>query len=186
MYYSGGIFFERWADMQLLTQEEKNGIEQKARRFLVDNHAAKMPIEPEALAQSVGLSVRYASIPGNTIGKLNKDDRVIVVDEWLKSDSAYARCVIAHELGHWCLEENTLGEAAMASGSESEIKELAASLFARAMLMPRPYLEKAVEIYNEKKRQEFGSLTDYVTALFRVTNRKAKLRLEECGFGQFA
>ena len=173
-----------------LTQAQKNSIEHKARMFLIDNDAARMPIEPEALAQRVGLSVRYAAIPGNTIGKLDRDKKVIIVDEWLKEDPSYARCVVSHELGHWYLEENDTGEplaeAAMDSDTKSEIKELAASLFARAMLMPRPYLEKAIEIYNEKKRQEFGSLTDYITALFRVTNRKAKLRLEECGFGQFA
>ena len=170
-----------------LTQAQKNSIEHKARMFLVENDAARMPIEPEALAQRVGLSVRYAAIPGNTIGKLDRDKKIIVVDAWLEDDPSYARCVISHELGHWNLEENdaeeTLAEAAMASDTKSEDKELAASLFARAMLMPRPYLEKAVEIYrSEKQWEQYDSLIDYISSLFRVTKRKAKLRLEECGF----
>jgi len=183
MHYSNGKFFESWRDMalELLTAEEKENIEQKAREFLIKNNAAKMPIDPETLALREGLSVKYASIPGNTIGKLNRGDKVIIVDDWLKSEPSYARCVIAHELGHWYLEPSD--NADMASNTQSEKKELEASLFARALLMPKPYVEKAVEIYNAKRRQEFDSLTDYITSLFKVTDRKARLRLGELGFG---
>jgi len=183
MYYAGGYFFKEWSDMLAQIEIDKGKIEQAARGFLVENHVDKMPINPEALACNAGLRVRYAAIPGNRVGRLNRADKLIVVDDWLKDDWPYARCVIAHELGHWCLEENDTDD--MDPETRLETKEVEASLFARALLMPKPFVEKAVELYNERVRNNnssFDSIVEYFTYVFEVTERKARLRLKELGY----
>ena len=181
MVYADGQFYRRWSDMLVQRAIDRNFIEKTARRSLVEKGVAKIPVNPEELAYRMGLQVKYADIPGNCTGLMNRDEKLIIVDEWLKEeDPPQARFVIAHELGHWCLEQDT--ETAMNSETDTDDREIAASLFARALLMPRPYVEKAIKIYNEKRKEIFHSSIEYVASLFEVPVRHARRRLEECDF----
>jgi len=179
MYYSGEHFFIGWSDIPV-TQETRDRIEQQARAFLLKHKETKLPISPEALAQREGLSVVYAYVLGNRIGELNQETKQIIVDERLINDPPFARCVIAHELGHYVLNNGGFKETC---AKETEITtreaELEANYFAHALLMPRPFVEKAVEIYRSKTVTAFDSLVDYLCSLFNVTERKARHRLEE-------
>jgi len=189
MYFMGGYFFERWSDMPL-AQAEKDYIEQKARELLLKHGETKIPISPETLARREGLDVVYSYIPGNRIGELDGQAKRIIVDERLKNDPPYARCVIAHELGHYVLGNvvpcaNNPGFPQNPKAALEQM-ELEATLFAHALLMPKPYVQKAAEIYNNNKSSAFDSLLDFICDLFKVTKRKAMNRLEECSIDPYS
>jgi len=106
-----------------------------------------------------------------------------VVDRVLNEQRS--RFVIAHDLGHVCLGHELSGQEDHWDRSNLlDRKEIEAELFARALLMPRRYLQRAVELYQAKDKGHtvFSSLKEYISYVFSVAQDKATIRLEECGF----
>ena len=180
MYYIGGYLWKGWHNV-LLSEEKKKEIEKKAIEFLVKHNETQLPISPERLAKLEGLNVEYADMDNNCIGEWNKDEKKIIVDTQLKGNEPYARCVIAHELGHFVFGDNVGEKTTNGELSEMEAK---CNYFAQVLLMPKPYVEEAVKIHNEKKNKPFDSIVEYIRLLFNVTERKARNRLGECGIVQ--
>ncbi|MCL2300684.1 MAG: ImmA/IrrE family metallo-endopeptidase [Firmicutes bacterium] len=161
-----------------LTPQRKKEIENKAQELLVKHGQTKLPIDPKAVVEGEGLSVFYEDIVGNCTGLLDRENKRIIVDSDLAGNLPHANCVIAHELGHYFLNLGT----AKGEGAEND-DEYEANYFAHTLLMPAPYVEKLVEIYNEKEETAFDSLVQYLCYMFQVTERKARHRLGELRFG---
>lgn len=167
-----------------LTRDEKKLAENMALDLLIKHDETNLPVDPTRLAGEEGYSVIYTDMIGNITGLLVPEDKTIMVDRTL--DEQRSRFVIAHELGHVCLGHKghrSRGDCVDSDmdGDDSFKKELAAEQFARTLLMPKPYLEKAISLF-QSNNKAFSSRVEYISYVFNVTEQKARMRLEECGF----
>ncbi len=110
-------------------------------------------------------------------------NKLIVINEHLKIDEDYAkkrRFIAAHEYGHYILHRQGQHQYAKRdTGHIHNHEELEAEYFARSFLMPAPYVKF---IYNAKKeKNSFYEIVNLVAAIFNVTTKKARVRLQELG-----
>ena len=163
-----------------LEPKTKVDVEKKALETLDKYEVNSLPVEPASLARRAGYRVDYEDLrEDNFRGKLSADKKTIIIDSTIEEKSA-TRFIVAHEFGHAVYEH----EGANYDESCSDTREAIADLFARALLMPRHYLERAVEIYSSKcGKSAFFSCEEYLSDMFGVTERRVKERLGECSIG---
>jgi Zn-dependent peptidase ImmA (M78 family) len=158
-----------------LDLNEKRLAENTALEVLESCGAKTLPVDPAGLARSRGFSVDYEDLSEDNFRGTFKGGE-IVIDSTIECQNT-KRFIVAHELGHAVLG---LGAGEYDESDESK-KEAMANLFARALLMPKHYLVKAIEIYNGKAGESaFSSCVEYLSDMFGVTERRVKERLVEC------
>jgi len=159
-------------------------VEKEALNVLEEFQIDSLPVEPTGLAKCKGYRVEYRDLSEeNFRGVLS--DRKIAIDSTIES-SSMKRFIVAHELGHGVLGHGTSGY--YNESSEYDVpcseREAMANLFARALLMPKHYLQKAVEIFKSKDgNSSYSSCEEYLSDIFGVTERRVRDRLEECELG---
>jgi len=164
-----------------LTLDRRTEVEAKALEVLGEFQINSLPIDPARLARGKNYHVEYRDLSEeNFRGVLS--GKKIAIDSTIESPSM-KRFIVAHELGHGELGHGNSempNELCDCEGSCND-KEAAASLFARSLLMPVHYLEKAIEIYQGKDTTAFSSCIEYLSHMFGVTERRVNERLVECG-----
>ena len=158
-----------------LCPKEKENIENVALDFLKTHFVDSLPIDPLELAKKEGLKIVYKDLDEENFDGMLQEingDRILTINNKI-ANSARARFIAAHEIGHAKLKHQTINYYS----NQRSKNEIEANLFARALLMPRPYFEKAQASYNENS--VFDSLAEYISMIFGVTEKRAKERLED-------
>lgn len=154
----------------------KEAAPRRARSILLNHWDKEYPVNPVDIAESLGISVKFADLKAGVSGAIiakNRDNIEILV----QASDSYERQMftIAHELGHFAErlahkdDEYSFVER---RGKKYDIHELYANEFAGALLMPE---NKFRSIY-----EETGSAAR-TADFFEVSEVAVKKRLERLG-----
>lgn len=152
---------------------------------IINKYRNKIPVDLEAIANSIGLHIQYSFLDSDTSGILEKnkkhDGYTIIVNA--NDHSNRKRFTIAHELGHYMLHRNLIGSGLddnrayrstdtgkyhnTSIGPEEETE---ANQFAANLLMPR---HKVKELYTSGVTNS-GELADK----FGVSEQAMSIRLK--------
>jgi len=173
-----------------MTERQKQEIEYVAERFLRDQDAFRLPVDVDALTKKLGIKVIRMSFNEEPVtGMIVVDDdkpiphigahRLISVNEAL--DKEQTRFIIAHELGHFKLHKMPVQTLITYRDTDEPADtqvEAEAEFFARALLMPKAFMELAVRKFqgNFKKHH---SIQSFIGQIFEVSLPKAYKRLLE-------
>ena len=125
------------------------------------------PVNVMGLAEKLGLSVWSQSLENHIQGKICRDEKyggtsgysIIVSD---KEDSPKQRFTIAHEIAHYLLHRDKIGDGltddALYNSGLSTLEEVQANRMAGEILMPFILIEKAI-------KEGFKSLEDISSCL---------------------
>lgn len=122
----------------------------KAARDVLAAYAeqSRIPVNPVAIARSMGLRVFEAPLPGDAWGMILGDlagTAHIYFDENLPPVRARYAC--AHELGHYIANDGVL-EPCMGyqcgNDEHQDMAELYADTFAKELLLPRPEIDMCI------------------------------------------
>lgn len=151
----------------------------EATRLLTVAWPFSIPIDPVAIARTVGIRVLTAPLDAETMGVLIKQpgqDPTIMINE---GDSEHRRrFTCAHELGHWVRRSDEADEYTTidlrnplsATGLSDE--EVFANEFAACLLMPEPTV----------RRLQKEGLSDIEMSLqFKVSREAMQFRLRNLG-----
>lgn len=114
---------------------------QKAKQLLEDLNISNLPIDVEDISRKCGLELEYVNKGKGFFGQLIKERRIIQVQEGLHPHRQ--RFTIAHEIGHFILDHNTV----VCSVDDRSLKdprklnEKQANIFASELLMPERWLK---------------------------------------------
>ena len=148
-------------------------------KAIIERHQNEPPIDVMKIASEFGLKVFAASLDEGISGMIVRDKSfetpsgfVIIVDR--NEASVRQRFTAAHELGHFLLHRDLIGERIednymLRSNQLSNWQEAQANRFAADLLMPRHLLNKYVEETAMKPAQ--------LAKLFQVSELAMSIRL---------
>ena len=156
-----------------------------ARRLLKAEGVAEPPVPVEAIARSLGASVRYAPFKGELAGMLIRDDdgRGIVIGVNSLHHPNRQRFTIAHECGHLQLHKGRstfvdrsfrINRRDEVSSQATDAEEIEANRFAAELLMPYNMIKKDLMTYRPdiEDEAELRTLADrYGVSLQALTLR---------------
>lgn len=150
-----------------------------ARMMLAGHWDQRLPVDPAALANRVGLHVTPLAATAPYSGWFDEARQTI---EYKHSEARVRqRFTIAHELGHFALGHGTRPRdtPAVFSSRVSDPLEREANQFAAELLMPEGAVKQIVQ------SGQFSSL-DEVAAVFDVSKVAMSYRLANLGVGFFS
>lgn len=174
----------------MLTNEEKNMIDEKLKDFVAGNlNFPNKPIDIIKFATNEkNFIVQSLYMSKDTSGMMlyNNDDYVagtnshglIVIKRGLSEKES--RFIVAHELGHYCLNAD---QTQIAHREKEEVvnkSEEMAEYFARCILMPIQGLKNLIEnLKNFDKDMSDEKIIEIISIIFNVTEKKARIRFSE-------
>lgn len=158
----------------------------KAQEVLKEFGITNAPIDVEAIAARMGVTVSYESYKEELSGVLvkEKDRNVIGVNSF--HSKTRQRFTIAHEIGHLLLKhkgeifvDQTVMKREGRSSQAVDLQEIDANSFAAELLMPEYLVNEAVQ----KKRAESSSsqLINDLATEFQVSPQAMEYRLTNLG-----
>lgn len=118
-------------------------------------------------------------IPGTDVHKL------VMINEALKRQDDFIRrkrFIIAHEYAHYKLhKKNDVQYAHRDTSKKDTPEEREADFFARCLLMPQKAIQELATLEMYKAMTDLQKI-DFISNAFKVTAKKAKLRLFELGY----
>ena len=137
-------------------------IEQLANKIIQAEKISKPPINAERIAEfHFGLDIEWTNFENNdAAAQLSVSDKKIYMNE-SRADKFRANCglknfTIAHEIGHWVLHRNLVGQ-------HSPKIEREAEKFATYLLMPEQFVRDEFAKFNS------DALSDYLSADRKVS-----------------
>ena len=155
----------------------------------------KLPIDVEALAKALSISVKYEPFDEDLSGVLVKEGERIAIGINSSHAITRQRFTMAHELGHYVLKhdgnlfvDKTLRNQAFIvrrDGKSSlgvDLFEIQANQFAAELLMPRALLDVQVtKRLGRKPRLSSGDLIVELARVFLVSPQAMEYRLANLG-----
>jgi Zn-dependent peptidase ImmA (M78 family) len=155
----------------------------------------KLPIDVEALARTLGISVKYEPLKGDLSGVLVKEHERTAIGVNSSHAITRQRFTIAHELGHFVLkhEGNLFVDKALKnqafvvrrdgkSASGIDLFEIQANQFAAELLMPAGLLKLQLEKRIGKKSvPSDDDLISDLARVFLVSPKAMEYRLVNLG-----
>ncbi len=142
---------------------------------VIREHQRNYPVDVEALAESFGIPVIKKDWPNDMSGAIGRDDKGYFIIVNKKHPEVRQRFTIAHEIAHYILHGNQIGEGIKDDwayrSKMSETDERAANTLAAEILVPVDMLGKAtVEVIGspgiqQGQRLSAGNLSDVAKAL---------------------
>jgi Zn-dependent peptidase ImmA (M78 family) len=179
--------------MMFLTQERLDALEDKAITELVDSPDVVLPFDITKFVISKGFKVESRSFGDENITGMvmvnehenirdSGTNKLIVLNDNLSYQRA--RFITAHEYAHYALhkrEDQPLFACRDDRTRNKSVEELEAEALARCLLMPKPFVESAVRLLEQKSNGSLrrSELPPMIAFLFDVTVDKSTIRLEE-------
>jgi Zn-dependent peptidase ImmA (M78 family) len=165
-------------------------VEQQAAKLLDENNVRRAPVPVSALAEALGLDVRYAPTTDDVSGALIREGHSAVIAVNSAQHENRQRFTIAHEIGHFVLHKRTqrhfdedfrIDFRNSVSSEATQRTEIEANAFAAALLMPEGFLRRDLL----RMGAEEGDADDAIQAMavrYKVSRRAMELRLLNLGF----
>lgn len=152
--------------------------DQAAQQVLLENWDGTFPVDPRAVAEKAGISIRPVSSRDYS-GRAYIENGVQVIEFNTSDSSLRQRFTIAHELGHHALHHTEAGHRFRDDPSKFSLnvvspKETAANKFAAELLMPELAVKHFVINKNITSLEELAKL-------FSVSTVAMKFRLKNLG-----
>ena len=144
----------------------------------------RYPVDPFAIARSMGVTVRRGDLPGDVSGVVRLGD-CGEIEMYVDTDESprRQRFTAAHELGHLVdrIEQGTIDQPfidrrGVLARQGVDPQEMFANAFAAVLLMPTPMLRALV------RRHGFSSYD--VARFFDVSPAAAELRMKNAGLAE--
>lgn len=163
----------------------------RARSVLAELQISRTPIPVEYIAERKGIVVRAIPLESDLSGMIFIKNSVPVI---VVNDSHHAnrrRFTIAHEIGHFELHMQDIGEEVhvdktffpLARDSISSMgfdrKEIEANRFAAELLVPRDLLVSQLRGRNVDVEEEDDDLIEELARLFQVSKQMMSIRIGE-------
>lgn len=165
--------------------------ERKAWTILQEAGISGPPVAVEDLARRLGVCIRYAPLKTNVSGMLYRACDHVVVGINSADPPTRQRFSIAHEIGHLVLHE---GEPVFVDrqirtyhrdgrSALGELpREVEANALAAALLMPRPFIVRALsEMAESGEGTDRGGLVAGLARQFHVSHQAMEYRLTNLG-----
>jgi Zn-dependent peptidase ImmA (M78 family) len=162
-------------------------IRQKVAQLLRDSRIVRPPVPVEAIAEKLGLKVRYAPLEGDLSGALVREDGQAYIGVNSLHHLNRRRFTIAHELGHYVLHKGIklhvdtdfrVNWRDNESSKAINPDEIEANRFAAELLMPTDFLVKDIDALKDVNQSTIDSLAKR----YRVSSQAMKIRLGNFGF----
>ena len=155
----------------------------------------KLPIDVEALAKAMGITIRYEPFDEELSGVLVKEGDRVAIGVNSAHSITRQRFTIAHEIGHFALNHdgNLFVDQALRSqayivhrdGKSSlgtDYHEVQANQFAAELLMPQDLLNLQIEKRLDKRaRSSSADLISELARVFVVSTQAMEYRLANLG-----
>jgi Zn-dependent peptidase ImmA (M78 family) len=160
----------------------------RGKRSIVSKHVQQAPVDVERLAHDLGLPVEKKPFTGNIAGQIKRDiDAEGGYKIFVNSDehSHRRRFTIAHEIAHFLLHPNFIGDEVtdenygdgMYRSKLSNALEIEANKLASDLIMP----VKLVRAFRQQNPQsDWREVADH----FDVSPEAAKIRLQQIKWGK--
>ncbi|MFD6073738.1 ImmA/IrrE family metallo-endopeptidase, partial [Amycolatopsis lurida] len=126
----------------------------EAERFLAQHGTVSPPVPVEDIATWLGAEVVRAPSEGTESAFLVRDGRRVIIGVNSRQSRRRQRFSIAHELGHWQMHEGRpliidhsirINRRNELSSAATDTEEIEANSFAAALLMPKKWVQDAVD-----------------------------------------
>lgn len=155
----------------------------RAKQLLTDYEITRPPVPVAALADALGIRVRYSPFDGELAGMLARGDDETIIGVNSLHHPNRQRFTIAHELGHFCLLHKgevhidrtfRINRRDAASSQAVNPDEIEANRFAAELLMPYDMivddlLERDIDVENEEQIKELAEI--YKVSAQAMTHR---------------
>ncbi|MGW4521345.1 ImmA/IrrE family metallo-endopeptidase [Amycolatopsis sp. NPDC004378] len=144
----------------------------------------------EEIASRAGIQVVRAPSNGSESAFLVRDGRRIIIGVNSRQSRRRQRFSIAHELGHWQMHEGRplivdhtirINKRDEVSSAATDTEEIEANSFAAALLMPRTWMQAAVDRELQLGVNDRDALTLSLAKEFDVSTEAMRFRLMNLG-----
>jgi len=163
--------------------------EQRATRVLEDHSIDKPPVPVALLAELVGANVVYQPFEGEVSGMLYREQGHSVLGVNSAHGQTRQRFTIAHEIGHLVLHEgkpvfvDSFGGRINLRDGTSDSQEVEANAFAAELLMPKAFVQEAVnDVIIRGGGASPSQLVGELAKRFRVSKESMNYRLQNLGY----
>lgn len=150
-------------------------------RGVIEQHQGEVPIKLARIAEALGLRLRAATLPAGISGEIRPDNEStagFTVRVNRHDSSARQRFTIAHEISHFLLHRDQIGDGItddiLYRSSISDAREAQANRLAADILMPRTL----VNVWLDRARAlGVEDIPAYLAERFDVSEAAMKVRL---------
>lgn len=162
----------------------------EAERFLEQYGTTSPPVPVEEIAGWLGIQVVRAPSNGSESASLVRDGRRTIIGVNSRQTRRRQRFSIAHELGHWQMHEGRpliidhtirINNRDEMSSAATDTEEIEANSFAAALLMPRIWVQAAVDRELQFGINDRDELTLSLAKEFDVSTEAMRFRLINLG-----
>ncbi len=165
-------------------------IEEKARMLLEQSGQTKAPINPQKVAEWLGIEVKKLPFEDDLSGVLIREEGHCVIGINQNHHPNRQRFTIAHEIGHQALnhhgevfvDQAILNKRDRRSSIAVDPQEIEANNFAAALLMPRDFVVQELKSRLDKAPKiQRSNLLDEMASRFKVSPQAMEFRLVNLG-----
>lgn len=163
--------------------------EKQAARLLHEHSIAGPPVPVEQLAEALGADVIYEPFEGEVSGMLYRQDGHSVIGVNSTHARNRQRFTVAHEIGHLRLHEgkpifvDSFGGRINLRDGTSDRQEVEANAFAAELLMPKVFVQRAVnQFVGHRNDVSLSHLVNELAKSFRVSKESMNYRLQNLGY----
>lgn len=148
------------------------------------------PVPVEEIASHAGIQVVRAASHGSESAFLIRDHSRTIIGVNSRQSRRRQRFSIAHELGHWKLHDGRalivdhsirINKRDNVSSAATDTEEIEANSFAAALLMPRTWVQQAVDRELQFGVNDRDDLTQSLAKEFDVSTEAMRFRLINLG-----
>jgi len=125
---------------------------------VIASYQDTLPIKVGAIAKSLGIIVKKATLSAGISGEIKETDGVCTVRINRHDVKARQRFTVAHEISHFLLHRDKIGEGItddiLYRSSLSDKLEAQANRLAADIIMPWPLIKKSLENYSNLRVEE--------------------------------
>lgn len=157
----------------------------RVKNILEELNITRAPIDPEMIAEHLGIEIHYEPFEGEISGCLLRDkDGGAIIGINSTHHEHRQRFTIAHEIGHYILHKgeatfidrkfNRINFRGGSSASTDQLEEIEANKFAGELLMPEEFISKDIMELDDTERDDF---LDELAKKYKVSNQALAIRL---------
>lgn len=168
-----------------------NRSEEMAARTLDDMGIRQIPVNPEAIAEKLGLSLKYEYFQDDLSGVLMRRNGRAIIAVNANDPVSRRRFTIAHELGHYVLEhqgdvfvDRTILRRDARSSNAVDRQEIEANAFAAALLMPEEQVIRHANRILDMGHLDPQDIPNRLAKMFLVSEQAMRYRMT--GLGLFS
>lgn len=154
----------------------------EGQRRTIEAHQGAAPVKLSALARSLGVPIKAATLSPGISGEIRPSEAGFVIRVNRHDPAKRQRFTVAHELAHFLLHRDQIdtgiADDVLYRSALSDRREAQANRLAADILMPDDLVRDAIE---DAGLKGVGDLVLYLAEQFDVSEGAMRIRLEQLG-----